>query len=91
MKRVLHAFSCRGLYHVYHVHCLYFGGKLLLTPGVWLASFVVVVAGRLLPLVFGVYLAGLFEYPTVSVGVVSWFIGVAKNLAGPIQYLIQVG
>jgi hypothetical protein len=67
----------------------YFGGKLLLTPGVRLASlFVIAVTGRPLPLVFGVKLAGLFEDPTASVGVIGWFIGGAMNLAGPIQYLV---
>ena len=75
--------------HVYHVYCFYFGGKLLLTPGVWLASlFVIAVTGRPLPLVFGIKLAGLFEDPSPSVNVSSWFIGGAMNLAGPIQYLV---
>ena len=78
---------CRGVCYVYHLHYFYFGGKLLLTPGVWLVSlFVVTVTGRPLPLVFE--LAGLFEDPTISVGEISWFIGVAMNLAGPIQYLV---
>ena len=31
---------------------------------------------------FGVELAGLFEDPAVSVGMISWFVGVAVNLAG---------
>ena len=35
---------------------------------------------------FGVELAGLLEDPTASVGMISWFIGVAVNLAGSIQY-----
>ena len=62
---------------------------MLLTPGVQLASLVVIaVTGRPLPLVFGIKLAGLFEDPTASVGVSSWFIGGAMNLAGPIQYLV---
>ena len=79
----------RGVCHVYHVHCFYFWGKLLLTPGVWLVSFfVVAVTGRPLPLVFGIELVGLFEDPTASVGVISWFIGVAVNLAGSVQYPI---
>ena len=80
---------CRGVCHVYHVHCFYFGGKLLLTPGIWLVSFfVVAITGRPLPLVFGVDLASLLEDPTASVGVISWFIGFAMNLAGPVQYLV---
>ena len=74
--------------HVYHIHYFYFGGKLLLTPGVWLASlFVIAVTGRPLPLVFGIKLAGLFENPTTSDGMIGWFIGGVMNLAGPIQYL----
>ena len=72
---------------MYHVYCFYFGGKLLQTPGVRLASlFVVAVTGRPLPLVFGIKLAGLFEDPTTYVGMIGWFIGGAMNLAGSIQY-----
>ena len=64
-------------------------GKLLLTPGIWLVSlFVVAITGRPLPLVFGIEFADLFEDPTTSVGVISWFIGVAMNLAGPIKYVV---
>ena len=86
---VFRAFTPRGVCRIYHVHCLVFRGKLLLTPGVLLASlFVVAIAGRPLPLVFGIELVGLFEDPTASIGVISWFIGVAMNLAGPIQYLV---
>ena len=40
---------------------------------------------------FGVELAGLLEDPTASVGMISWFIGVAVNLAGSVQYPVQVG
>ena len=40
---------------------------------------------------FGVELAGLFKDPAVSVGMISWFIGVAMNLAGSVQYPVQVG
>ena len=59
---VLLLLPCRVVCHVYHVHCFYFGGKLLLTPGVRLASlFVIAVTGRPLPLVFGIKLARLFE------------------------------
>ena len=38
------------------------------------------------PLVFAVELAGLLEDPTASVGMISWFIGMAVNLAGSVQY-----
>ena len=40
---------------------------------------------------FGVELAGLFKYPAVCVGMISWFIGAAMNLAGSVQYPVQVG
>ena len=64
-----------------------FGGKVLLTPSIWLANLSVVpVAWRPPPLVFGVELAGLLEDPTASVGMISWFIGVAVNLARSVQY-----
>ena len=80
---------CRGVCHVYNVYCFCFGGKLLLTPGIWLVSlFGVAITGRPPPLVFGVELAGLLEDPTASVGMISWFVGVAVNLAGSIQYPI---
>ena len=79
----------RGVCHVYHVHRFYLGGKLLLTPGIWLVNFfVIAITGRSFPLMFGVELAGLFEDPTTSVSVIGWLIGVAMNLAGSIQYLV---
>ena len=40
---------------------------------------------------FGVELADLFKDPAVYVGVIGWFIGVAMNLAGSVQYPVQVG
>ena len=45
----------------------------------------VAITGRPPPLVFGVELAGLLEDPTTSVGMISWFIGVAVNLARSVQ------
>ena len=78
---------CRCVCHVYHVHYFYFVGKLLLTPGVWLVSlFVISITGQPFPLVFGIDLVGLLEDPTASIGVISWFIGVAMNLVGSVQY-----
>ena len=54
-----------------------------MTPSIWLVDlFIVPIAGRPPPLVFGVELAGLLEDPTASVGMIIWFIGVAVNLAG---------
>ena len=41
------ALPYRGVCHVYDVYCFYFRGKLLLTPGIWLASpFVVAIDHR---------------------------------------------
>ena len=87
LEGVLLMLPCRGVCHVYHVHYFYFGGKLLLTSGIWLVSlFVIAITGRPPPLVFDIELAGLLEDPTASVGMISWFIGVAVNLAGSVQY-----
>ena len=62
---------------------------MLLSPGVRLASlFVFAVTGRPLPFVFGIELAGLFENPTISVGMVGGFVGAAMDLTGPVQYLV---
>ena len=64
-------------------------GEIASDPGIWLVDlFVVPIAGRPPPLVFGVELAGLLEDPTASVGVISWFIRVAMNLVGPTQYVV---
>ena len=63
------------------------GGKLLLTPGIWLVNLSVVpIAWRPPPLVFGVELAGLLEDPTAYIGMIGWFIGVVVNLAVSLQY-----
>ena len=61
LEGVLLPLPCRVVYRVYHVHCFYFE-KLLLTPGIWLVSLIVVaITGRPPPLVFGVVLASLLE------------------------------
>ena len=74
---------------MYCVNSFYIGGKLLLTPGVRLASlFVIAVTGRPLPLVFGIELAGLLEDPTASIGMIGRFVEAATNLAGSIQYFV---
>ena len=66
---------------------LILGWKLLLTHGISLVNlFVVPVAWRPPPLVFGVELAGLLKDQAVFVSLISWFIGVAMDLARPIQY-----
>ena len=42
-------------------------------------------------LVFGIQLAGLYEHPAFSVGVIGWFIGGAVNLTRAIEYVVQTG
>ena len=80
-------FPCWFVWRVYHIHHFHFKGELLLTPGTLLVSiFVITIAWRPPPLVFSVELACLLEDPTTYVGMISWFIGVAVNLAGSVQY-----
>ena len=68
------------------------GWRLILTPGVSSGNLSVIpVAWRPPPPMFGVELAGLFKDPAVSIGMISWFIGVAMNLAWSAQYPVQVG
>ena len=75
---------------IYHVHSFYLEGKFLLSPYARLTRlFVIVLAGWPFPLVFGIELAGLFEDPTIYVGVIGGFIGDDVNLAGPIEYSVQ--
>ena len=50
--------------------------------------FVFAVTRQPLPFVFGIELAGLFENPAISVGMVGGFVRAAMNLTGPIQYLV---
>ena len=76
--------------NVYHIHRFDLGGKFLLSPCVrWARLFIVVLAGRPFPLVFGVELAGLFKDPTILVGMISRLIRGAMNLARPIEYSVQ--
>ena len=42
-------------------------------------------------LAFGIQLAGLFEHPAFSVGVVGWLIGGAVNLTRAVEYAVQTG
>ena len=69
-----------------------FGGKLFLAPGVRLAGrSVVSIAWWPPPLVIGVELGCLLKDPTVSVGMISWLIRMAVNLARSVQYLVKGG
>ena len=69
-----------------------FRGKLFLAPDVRLASrSVVFIAWWPPPLVIGVEPACLLEDPTVSVGMISWLIRVAVDLAMSVQYPVKGG
>ena len=56
------------------------------TPGL-----LVIVAMQPLVLVFGIYLAGLFEHPAISISVIGWFVGGDVNLARAVEYAVQAG
>ena len=71
-----------------HVDRFHLGRKFLLSPHVRTPGLIVIVAVQPLVLVFGVYLAGLFEYPAVSTGVVGWLVRGAMNLARVLQYTV---
>ena len=54
-------------------------------PSVLLERLILVFAWCILPLVYGVELAGLLEDPTFSVGMIGWFARGAMDLT----YLVQ--
>ena len=56
------------------------------TPGLF-----IIVAVQPLILVFDVYFAGLFEHPTVPIGVVSWLFRGAMYLAQAVKNSVQIG
>ena len=62
-----------------------------MSPRVWTPGFLVIVVVQPLVLVFGIYLAGLFEHLAISVSVIGWFIGGAVNLARAVEYAVQTG
>ena len=70
---------------MYHVDCFDFWWEFLLLPCVLLARLILGFAWCILPLVFGVELAGLFEDPTFSMGMICRFIRGAMDLT----YLVQ--
>ena len=73
-----------------HVHRFNLGG-ILLSSSVRTPGLLVIIAVQPLVLVFGVYFAGLFKYPVVSIGVVGWLVRGAMNLARALQYAVQTG
>ena len=66
-------------------------GGFILASHVRTPGLIVIVAVQPLVLVFGVYFAGLFKYPAVSIGVVGWLVRGAMNLARALHYAVQVG
>ena len=66
----------------------YFLWEVLLFPGALLLGFVLVFAWCVEPLVFGIESAGLFENPTISVGMVSRLPGSTVYLTYPVQDFI---
>ena len=76
---------------VYHIHRFHLGREFLLSSCVRRPGLLVIIAMQPLFLVFGIQLAGLFEHPAFSVGVVGWFIGGAVNLTQAIEYAVQTG
>ena len=74
-----------------HVHHFYLGTKFLLSSSVPTSGLLVIIGVHPLVLVLGIYLAGLFEHPTISISVIGWFIGGAMNLARAVEYAVQTG
>ena len=70
------------------VYCFDFWWEFLLFPRVLLARLILVFARCILPLMFGVELAGLLEDPTFSMGMICRFIWGAVDLTYFIQNLV---
>ena len=66
-------------------------GEFLLSSSVRTPGLLVIIAVQPLVLVLSIYLAGLFEHPSISVSVIGWFIGGAVNLARAVEYAVQTG
>ena len=62
-----------------------------MTPRVWTPGFFVIVVVQPIVLIFGVYFAGLFEHPAVSIGMAGWLVRGAMNFAQALQYVVQTG
>jgi hypothetical protein len=77
-------FLFRYVRDIDHIHSFNLGRKLPLASITWPARFIVILAAGALTLFFGCDLAGLFNYPIVTVGMVGGFIRSAVNLAGPV-------
>ena len=70
------------------IYCFDFLWESLLFSGALLVGFVVILTWRVEPLVFGVESAGLFEDPTISVGVVCRLPSGTVDLTYPIQNFV---
>ena len=70
--------------NIYHIHCFYLRGKFLLPPCVRWAGLIIVLAWRPFPLLFGISLIGMFEDPTIFVGMIGRLVWGAMDLARPI-------
>ena len=66
-------------------------GGFLLSSSVRTPGLLVIIVVQPLVLVLGIYLAGLFEHPAISVSVIGWFVGGAVNLARAVEYAVQTG
>ena len=72
------------------VHRFNLTGGLVLSPCVrWTGLLIVILALRPLLLVFGIYVAGLFEDPKTPVSMIGWFIRDAMDLTWTIEYVLQ--
>ena len=74
-----------------HVHCFDLRWKFLLFRRVLLGRLVLVFTWRILPLVYGVELAGLLEDPTFFVGMISRFTRCTMDLTYLVQNFVEVG
>ena len=74
-----------------HVDCFHLGGISSAPPHVRTLGLIVIVAVQPLVLVFGVYFAGLFKNPTISVGMIGLFVWGAMYLARMVEYAVQAG
>ena len=70
------------------MYCFDFWWKFLLFPSVLLERLILVFAWCILPLMFGIELAGLLEDPTFSMGMICRFIGGAMDLTYLVQNLV---
>ena len=60
-------------------------------PSVLLERLILVIAWCILPLVYGIELAGLLEDPTFSVGMISGFTSGAMDLTYLVQNFVEAG